>query len=152
MTCSHGALTISDPERLRYSPKGVLSQENGPHPPTTAPTGKRTCRTGPSARHVRGPQRHIHVYGVGETRRSHSVAVDRFAGGIGAARPFIRIVAGPSPMRRPALGRNPGRVEGQGRRGRRPWVLGGGRFVGRFGQQLVYLLLTQKGSTLSPMT
>jgi len=45
-------------------------------------------------------------------------------------------------MRHPALGRNPGRVEEQGRR---PWVFGTVLlFFGRFGQQLVYFFFEQR--------
>ncbi len=93
-------------------PKRGIFQENGPHPPT-APAGKRKCRTGQSARRVRGPQCHPRVRRWGAEAVAHR---QRCRGplreenrGRATIHPHRRGTH--SPMRRPALGRNPGRVE-----------------------------------------
>ena len=130
--------------RVALFPKRGSFAAERPHPPTAL--ARRKCRTGPSARRARGPQCHPRV-GVESRGGRASAALSRTASrgyrGRATVHPHRRGIH--SPMRHPALGRNPGRVEGQGRRGRRPWVLGAALlFVGRFGQQLVYLLFTQR--------
>lgn len=120
--------------RVALFPKRGSFAAERPHPPTAL--ARRKCRTGPSARRVRGPQCHPRAPGWGAgavAHRRHCRGPPR-GGYRGRATVHPHRRGTHSPMRRPALGRNPGPVEEQGRR---PWVLGTAPlFFGRFGQQL----------------
>ncbi len=119
MRCSHSGLIISVPERLRYSSKGVISHENGPH--TSTALTKRMPKHVP-VRDARSGAAMPPLNGIRAPRRSRlgSIAADRFPEEIGAARPCLRIVAEPI-VRCIPLGRSKGRVTKEGRRGRRHW-------------------------------
>ncbi len=127
--------------RVALFPKRGSFAAERPHPPTAL--ARRKCRTGPSARRARGPQCHPRV-GVESRGGRASAGLSRTASrgyrGRATVHPHRRGIH--SPMRHPALGRNPGRVEEQGRR---PWVFGTVLlFFGRFGQQLVYFFFEQR--------